>query len=281
MLNPLSVIKLPVLLSLYFISSFAQAQSFSSAATAGSGGAGRAGVDAGDVNYLNPAALVHLKGRYLYSTASKEDLSVGLSETSREVVVPASLSYYQNNFENLAHQSVHIQDTRLSLADFMFEKASIGLTGIMNSSRLNEASYRQTNGNVGFFYTPTENFGLSYVFYNVFAEDSQVPEAIRLRSQMAAATNYVFRKFLRFRADVLSAANNDYGHSTYMAGIETFMNEFIMVRFGYATDTLVGRDLVTEGIGFRGPVFSVNYAHQGAVRGSDFDRHSIDLSISF
>src|ERR1700710_1174341 len=98
MLNPLSFIKHLVFLSLYFISSWCHAQTYSSAATDAVGGAGRAAVEASDINYLNPAALVHVKGRYIYSTFTKNDLSVGLSETSREVVLPASFSFFQKKF---------------------------------------------------------------------------------------------------------------------------------------------------------------------------------------
>jgi hypothetical protein len=281
MLNPLSVLKHPVLLSLYFISSLAHAQSFSSAATDGTGGAGRAAVEVGDVNCLNPAGLVHLKGRYIFSTFSKDDLFLSLTESSREVLVPASLSYLQRKTTDSTNQQVKWQDMRLSLADFVVEKLSMGVTGTMSSVEYKNASYNQTNGHLGFFYTPTENFGLAYVFYNMFASRDTVPEEFRDEAQMALGLNYIYKGFIRYRFDVLSAKNDNFGKPAYMAGIESLLNEWVIFRLGYKNDILASQELFTQGIGFNGPVFSLNYAHQGSVKGANFDRHSIDLLIAF
>lgn len=281
MLNPLSVLKHPVLMSLYFISSFAHAQSFSSAATDAVAGAGRAAVEAGDVNYLNPAGLVHLKGRYIYSTLSKEDLSFSLSESSREVVVPASLSYLQRKQKDSTDQDVKWQDVRLSLADFVFEKLSMGVTGTMTTVDYKNSSYNQTNGHIGFFYTPTDHFGLAYVFYNVFGGRDTVPEEVRDESQMAVGLNYIYRNLIRYRFDVLSAKNDNFGKPAYMMGLESILNEWMEFRLGYKNDILAGQELFTQGLGFNGPIFSLNYAHQGSIKGANFDRHSIDLLISF
>lgn len=281
MLSPLSVLKHSVLLSLYFISSYAHAQIFSSPATSGTGGAGRAAVEAGDVNYLNPAALVHMKGRTLYTMYSKEDLFVGLSESSRDVVIPASFSYRQTRYDDALNRAFQIQESRLSIADFLMNKASIGLTGIVNSSKIDGQTYNQNNGNIGFFYTPTDHFGLAYIVYDIFGAKDEIPEEVRLEQKMGFALNYVFRKFLRYRLDIVTNRNSDFGHSAYMTGVETFVNEWVIARVGYQKDTFTSRELITEGLGFRGPVFSMNYAHEGSFKGPDFDKHSIDLSISF
>jgi hypothetical protein len=281
MLNPLSLFKHPVFLSLYFISSWACAQTYSSAAAEAMGGAGRAAVGASDVNYLNPAALVHLKGAYLYSTWSKEDLSIGLSQTSNDVILPASLSYFQRKYENLANQDVRLQEFRLSIADFVVEKFSMGLTGNINTTKINDTNYNQTNGTLGFFFTPKDYIGLAAVFYNVFAPKDNVPEAFRLRPQIAAAVNAVYKDFVRVRFDVLSAPEDNFGKSTYMAGFETMLNEWSTMRLGYQNDIMASQELLTAGFGFTGPIFAMNYAHQGNLKGKDFDRHSIDLVISF
>lgn len=281
MLNPLSVLKHPVLLSLYFISSLAHAQSFSSAATDGVAGAGRAAVEAGDVNYLNPAGLVHLKGRYFYATGAKDDLSLSLTESSRDVVVPASLSYLQRKTTDSAGGDVKWQDTRLSLADFVIEKISMGITGTMASTTYKNAKFNQTNGNIGFFYTPTDSFGLGYVFYNIFGGKDSIPQEIRQEEQMAVGLNYIYHSFIRCRFDILSADNNNYGKPAYLTGFETLLNEWLVARLGYKNDILASQELLTEGISFYGPVFSLSYAHQGSIKGANFDRHSIDLSFSF
>jgi hypothetical protein len=281
MLNPLSVLKHPVLLSFYFISSLAHAQNFSSAATDATAGAGLAAVEAGDVNYLNPAGLVHLKGRYIYSTFSKEDLALSLSESSREVVIPASLSYLQRKFTDILNREIRLQETRLSLADFVTTKFSMGLTGIIGNLKINDVEYTQTNGNLGFFLTPTDHFGMAYVVHNIFGVSENVPEAYRLQPEGAVGFNYIYRNFIRTRFDVKSAANNNFGKPTYMMGFETLFNEFMAFRFGYRNDILASQELLCGGFGFNGPVFSLNYAHMGSIKGANFDRHSIDLLFSF
>jgi len=281
MLNPLSVLKHPVLLCFYFISSLAHAQSFSSAATDGTAGAGRAAVEAGDVNYLNPAGLVHLKGRYIYSTFSKDDLSFSLSESTREVVIPASLSYLQRKQKDSLNQDVKWQDLRLSLADFILDNFSIGVTGSQSTVDYQNFSYNQTNGNVGFFYTPLQSLGMAYVFYNVFGGKENVPEEVREQAQMGLGLHYIYKNFVRLRFDVLSANNNNFGKAAYMYGLESMLNQWLTVRLGYKNDILAGQELFTQGIGFNGPVFALNYAHQGSVKGANFDRHSIDLLFSF
>lgn len=268
-------------MSFYFISSLAHAQSFSSAATDGVAGASRAAVEAGDVNYLNPAGLVHLKGRFIFSTLSKNDLSFSLTESTREVVVPASLSYLQRKTLDSADHEVKWKDTRLSLADFVTEKISVGITGSMSSVEYKDQPYNQTNGNLGLFYTPTDRFGLAYVFYKVFGGKDNVPAEVRQESQMAVGLNSIFKGFLRYRFDVLSAGNNNFGKPAYMTGVESLVNEWISIRLGYKNDILASQELFTQGMGFNGPMFSLNYAHQGSIKGANFDRHSIDLSFSF
>ena len=281
MLNPLSFLKHPVLLSLYFIATSAHAQTYSSAASDSLGGAGRASVEASDVNYLNPAALVHIRGRNIYSTFNTKDLSVGLSEASDQVVIPASISYFQKKYDEFPTQEVQVQEFRMSVADFVVQRFSMGLTGNINTTKINGESYNQTNGTLGFFFTPKETMGLAAVFYNVFAPKNNVPEAYRLRPQMGFGFHTIYKEFIKLRADLLSAPDDNFGNAKYMAGFETLLNEWCALRFGYQNDILAAQELLTTGIGFAGPRFTLNYGHQGNLKGRDFDRHAIDFIISF
>lgn len=281
MLNPLSFLKHPVLLSLYFIATSAHAQTYSSAASDSLGGAGRASVEASDVNYLNPAALVHIKGRNIYSTLNVKDLSVGLSEASDQVVIPASISYFQKKFDETPTLDVQVQEFRLSVADFVVQRFSMGLTGNMNTTKINGSNYNQTNGTLGFFFTPTETMGIGAVFYNVFEPKDNVPLAYRLRSQMGFGFHKIYKEFIKLRADILTAPDNSFGRSKYMAGFETLLNEWCSFRLGYQNDILASQELLTAGVGFAGPRFTLNYGHQGNLKGRDFDRHAIDFIISF
>ncbi len=268
-------------MSFYFISSWSYAQTYSSASSGALGGAGRAAVEASDVNYLNPAALVHAKGRYIYSTWSRDDLSLGLSETGQDVIMPASFSYFNSKTKNASGQDLEVQEFRLSIAGFIVDKLAIGLTGNSNTSKINDVKYNQSNANIGLFYTPHDRLGVAWVFYNTFDPRANVPEVLQLRPQMAFGVNTVYINILRARFDVLSSADNNFGKAKYQGGFETLWNEWVTLRLGYQNDIMAEQELFTQGLGFNGPVFAVNYCHQGNIKGKDFERHSIDLLISF
>src|SRR5207253_11414009 len=147
----------------------------------------------------------------IFSTLSKEDLSFSLTESTRDVLIPASLSYFQRNITDDPTHVLKWQETRLSLADFVVDKLSFGITGILSSVKINEVNYNQTNGHLGFFYTPTDMLGLGLVFYNVFGVNELVPEEVRFQPKIGAGVNYIYRGFVRYRFDVISADKDSFG----------------------------------------------------------------------
>lgn len=300
MLNPLSELKHPVLIKalpqisrsllvlafgFYFIPSFSFAQIYSSSSTAGTGGAGRAGVEIGDANYLNPASLVHMQGGHFFSDFAKNDLVVGLSESSRDILFPASFAYRQRSFlDPVSQQQVKMSESRLSVADFVVDRFSMGLTGVINRQVMSDTgtAYDQTNGDLGFFFTPNDHFGTALVGYNILGSLSEeTPEELRLQREVALGMNYIYEKFLRARIDLVSSPNMNFGRPVWMGGVESMLSKFMVARFGFQDDVLNDRLLDTFGFGFNGPKFALNYAFMGSVNSKEISRHSVDLLLTF
>lgn len=250
------------------------AQVYNSSISAAAGGTGRAAVEPGDATYLNPAALVHLRGKYLFSSFAKEDLSVVLSDNSEDSFLPASLGYLQKKSTLAAQGEMVQQDVTLSLAEFAFDRWAFGVTGHYLEQKLPTSAYQQINADLGILFTPKPHIGLALVVYNVFGEKQDIPTFLRSKTSVAVGFNYIYQATVRLRVDATS-------ESVIMGGLETYLNKFLITRFGYQSDLDDHRELITAGAGFKGPKFALNYAYQGNSQISGDYRHSVDLEIPF
>ncbi|MEN0060148.1 MAG: hypothetical protein AAGB31_15020 [Bdellovibrio sp.] len=252
----------------------AQAQIFNSSVAAATGGSGRAAVEPGDTVFLNPATLVHLRDRYFFTSFANDEFAVLLSDSTKESLVPAGLSYVQKK-SDVQQGELVLQDISMSLAEFAMNQVAMGLTGHYYQYKIEGgASHIQSNVDIGFMYTPMPDLGLAVVGYNLFGEDKDIPENYRLKRSVGAGINYVYQSLARFRLDATT-------ESVWMAGFESYVNKFIVVRLGYSHDTDDNRELLTAGAGFKGPRFAINYGYQGNSQNSGDYRHSVDLEIPF
>jgi hypothetical protein len=271
--NPLSLIKLPVFLSFYFIVNVASAQVYNSSISLATGGTGRAAVESGDAALLNPATLVHLPGHYLYSSFSNDEYAFSIGDNSGESLFPAALGYVQKETSQALGDLIQ-QDLTLSLAEFVADQWAFGITGHYLQQKLPNSSYRQTNADIGLLYTPNSNVGLALVAYNIFGENTEIPENFRVRRSLVAGFNYIYRSTVRLRLDVST-------EQVFMSGLETYLNKFMITRIGFQNDNKNSRELLTAGLGFKGPRFAINYGYQGNILISSDYRHSVDLEIPF
>jgi len=280
MLNPSSFIKklsvfLIIYLTAYLISPSASAQVFNSSVSAATGGTGRGAVEGGDATFLNPATLVHFRGRHLFGSVGSSDFAASLSDNTTESTIPAAFSYLQEKHD-VAGDSLRLHDFVLTFAEFIAEKVTLGVNAHYYDEKLvnSQKSYLEINGDVGLEYTPTDYLGLGVVAYNFTGERTNVPADIRQSSTFGGGVNYIYHKIMRLRLDLTS-------QSTAMAGVESFMNQWLILRGGYSNQWETGRELITFGLGFEGPKFAINYAYQGNPRISGDYRHSIDLQFPF
>ncbi|MGZ3773565.1 MAG: hypothetical protein ACXVCN_07625 [Bdellovibrio sp.] len=265
--------KLAVFFYFYFIANAVSAQVYSSSISAATGGTGRAAVEVGDSSFLNPGTLVHLRGHYLFSSFAKDEFAITLSDNTEESMLPASFGYVQK--KSIVKQGeLQQHDILLSLAEFAADKIAMGLTGHYIEYALPTASYRQTNADLGLIYTPQPHIGWALVVYNIFGEDKNIPENFRIKTSVAGGFNYIYKGTVRARIDGTS-------DSIFMAGLETYINQFVITRIGYQHDNDKKRELITAGMGFKGPKFALDYAYQGNSQISGDYRHSVDLVIPF
>lgn len=275
MLHPLSLVKkLPVFLTLYLSANMALAQAYNSSISAATGGTGRAAIEAGDVSFLNPAALVHLQGHHFFSSFAKDEMAVTLSDNTRDSAFPGAIAFVKKQ-KTFSAGKTDEMDLSFSVAEFGFEKFAMGITGHYIEHRIKDGeSYHRMNGDLGFIYTPAAHIGLGLVAYNLITDNSDIPEELRTKPTVGAGFNYIYRATWRGRLDVDS-------ESVLMAGLETYVTRYFITRFGYSDDLDDERQLLTAGLGFKGPRFAINYAYEGNPQNSSDYRHSVDLAVPF
>lgn len=265
--------KLPVFLLIQGIAIMASAQVYNSSISAAAGGTGRGAVEASDAVYLNSAALVHLKGHNITSSFAENQFAISISDNSEESSLPASFAYVQKDVDFPTSRYTE-HNFMLALAEFARDKLSMGITGHYLEQRFEERNYYTPNIDVAILYTPTGSTGLGVIGYNLLGAPDSVPEFLRRKSSMAVGFNYIYRAMMRLGLE----ASTD---SRVMTGLETFINRFVITRFGYQNHINDKRELLTAGLGFKGPRFAINYAYQGNTGNSGDYRHSVDLEIPF
>lgn len=269
-----------LLISVYLTGCTAFAQVYNSSVAAATAGSGRAAIEPGDALFLNPATLVHLREKKFFSSFAKSEMAFSLSDNSEDAAIPGGLGFLQTKSE-AGGITIRNQDLHLSVAEVFLPKFSFGITAHYFKSDVNEARFSQTNADGGFLFTPNEHSGIAVVGYNFFGQRTDVPEAVRLKPSLAFAYHYIYKSFIRLRADLISAPDYNFGQSTLALGYETFFSQWLIWRLGYQYNKLLDRNMATTGLGFDGPRFKINYAYQLNTKDSGDYRHSIDLVIPF
>ncbi len=262
------------------------AQVYNSSVSVGAGNTGRAAVESGDAIYLNPGTLPHLRGRHFLSSFAKDELALSLSDNTQDSTIPGGLGYVQTK-KTVNNQEIRNHDFAIAIADFVKGSFTVGITAHHTESTFKgtpDTSYRQNNADLGFAYILNEKFGLGAVFYNLMGSRKDVPSIVRLSPEVGLGLNYIYKDFVHYLLDYVSGSEFNMGRPRVMAGLEVFVNPFVIWRVGAETDQndqTGSQNFVTAGFGFSGPRFSINYAYQGNLKDSKDYRHSIDLQIPF
>jgi hypothetical protein len=268
-----------VFLTIYLIAQVSFAQIYNSSVTAATAGSGRAAVDIGEASFLNPAALVHLRGSNILLSQSKSEFAASVSENNPQVIFPAALGYVQKILDGPRDPKMH--DMRVTLADKIGNRWSVGVTGHYYEVKNDLQDYNETNADVGLMFTPTRNWGLAVVSYDVGVIKQEMPEAFRLTKTTGAGLIYLYHDRMRFRFDALSAPNNNFSLMTTMLGYEVYLSKWVVGRMGHQEDRFNEARYATFGIGLDLPRFDLNYAFVSELPRNSTERHSIDLAVSF
>lgn len=268
----------------------AKSSAYVGSVSAATGEAGRAAVEASESPFGNPASVPFLKGYYFSAgmgatrqtqMGTSQDLAVSLTENMKETIVPTSFSYLQNTYrpDVDSTEDVFSRQFKLSFGSFLRPGLAYGLGISHQNDKVLDQTYSQTNLQLGFLWAPKEQFGLAATFDNLIAPSDRIPEAYRLKQQMTFGGSYNYRKFVRFKGDIISGPNNSLEKPTLAAGMESYMNRWLILRWGLQRNNEVDANLYTAGMGFIGPKFGLHYAYQNSPQNESLSRHSVDLAV--
>lgn len=265
------------------------AQAHIGAVSGATGQTGMAAVEASETPFGNPAALAFLTGYYFtagYGSTQKnqmgnaQDLSVSLTDNMKDTVVPTSLSYAQSTNRPSGYlEDVYNRDFKLSFGNFIYSGFAFGLGVNHTNTKLPTDQYSQTNVQTGLLWAPNKNYGVALVFENLLPPNQEVPQEFRQQQTMGLGTSFNYKKFVRFKADVTSASNNSFGKPLLAAGMESYMNRWLILRWGLQRNNELDANLYTGGLGFVGPKFGLHYAYENSPQNESLTRHSVDLAL--
>jgi hypothetical protein len=244
------------------------------------GGSGRGTLEPVDSVLLNPAVVAALPSKFFSLDYGKRQWGITISDNGEEALFPAALSFVraeQDDFKTqqlglaLSYSYKKIISVGTSVSMFEYDKGQITY----------DQKYRQTVVDLGIAYTPVAGMGFGLVANKIYSSDSDLSTPLQKQKTFGFGSSYTYLNFVRFRFDVESAPENKTDRVVYMGGIETFMNDWVIVRLGYQNNNVVNKNYTTAGLGFAGPQFGLHYAYISNVADNTEDQHSIDLGIPF
>lgn len=236
----------------------------------GTGGTGRASVAAGDSVVLNPAMLAHLRGYIFYSGYQQGQGLFSLSDNTQDTVVPTAFTFSkQNEFQNM----------RLTFANFIYKNISLGVSAHYSHYQKEQTQGNQWNSDIGLSILPNSHLGLGLVFSNLQGASESIPLEYRPQRKVAAGMTYLYRSFLRLRLDAESGPEYGGSNGIVMAGMESNLNRWMLLRMGYRENRFLDQKYITTGLGFDYPRFQLNYAFEAETENQKNQRHSIDLAV--
>ncbi|MGZ5279231.1 MAG: hypothetical protein ACXWC9_04785 [Pseudobdellovibrionaceae bacterium] len=266
------------------------AHAYLGSVSAATGEAGRAAVEASEAPFGNPATLGLMKGYYLTAgfgatkqnkVGTNQDLAISVTDSMKETVVPTSFSFVQNTTRpEGVTDDLLARAFKLSFGNMLNKQVAFGLGIIHQDDRFPEDRYAQTNVQTGFLWTPNQNIGAAVTFDNMIPiREEAAPEAYRLKQTIGIGSSFNYKKMLRLKVDVISAENNTFGKPTLAAGLESYMNRWMVLRWGAQRNNHIDANLYTAGLGFIGPRFGLHYAYQSSPQNESLTRHSVDLAL--
>ena len=269
---------------LVFASLLFQSQiSFSAigAVSTATGGSGRGAIDPVDGVLINPAVISDFPDKNFSVNYSTDQYALSIVDNGKDAYFPAALV-----FKSIKTDLIDTQQLGLTLATYRWKKFVVGTSLSMldyteHSVPAVEQRYKQATLDLGATMAVTSNFGLGLVFNKVTANKIALAETEQVQQTAALGMSYIFQGFARFRFDVETAPENKTQKLVYMAGLENFINDWVVVRLGYQNNTFLDKNYFTAGLGFSGPQFGLHYAYISNVSNKTEDQHLIDLGIPF
>lgn len=250
---------------------------YQGAVTRGTGGAGLAAIEASETPFANPAGMAFLEGSYFTGAfganhGGDQDLAVALTENMRETLIPTAFSYVQSKDDTDLGEQLH-RRFRLAVGKAFAKRMAWGIALHHEENKLNDVRETNTNATAGFLYAWNTNLGFAAMVEDVVS-GKNAEQTLNL------GASYSFRKFVRFKADLIQYLETSKGAQTgYALGIENYLNKWTILRFGAGRDGLLKANKYSAGFGFVLPRFAVHYAYQMAPDHKDLSSHSVDMAF--
>lgn len=251
-------------------------------------GAGAAAIEASESPFGNPATIGFLKGYHFTagygssnqrSVGGEQDLAVSLSDNMKDTVVPTAFSYVQSHLNPELGETGLQRQFRLGFGNIVRPGFAFGLGINYHDDRTLNKQFTQTNIDTGLMLVPMKDLGVALHFENLLETPDSVPKAFAVSPRTTVASSYNYRKFLRLKADVISASNNSFNQPTIAAGMESYLNRWLIVRWGLQRNTELKNNGYSAGLGFSGPKFGMHYAYFTSPQDQTLTRHSVDLAV--
>lgn len=261
---------------------------YSGAVTAGTAGSGRAAVEASESPFLNPAAIPYLSGYYFTSGfgnssqdgLNSKDINLSLTDNLKDTLIPTSFAYGQSSTHQLdSGEEFSRRQFKLSFGGFWNRTITSGIGLIYEDDQLPASRYSQTNMVLGAQWVPNKDLGFAVVLDNLFAANNSIPDNYRLKKSTAFAFVANYLKFMRVKVDLVSAQDNDFAYPTFAAGVENYLNRWMIFRVGAQKNNFDNYNLYSTGIGFVLPKFGFQYAYQTSPENNTEIRHKVDLAV--
>ena len=267
-------------LALLFCGGFSVAAPIIGSVSTATGGTGRGAIEPVDGVLLNPSSVAQLKSKFFSFNYSKDQLGLTISDNGKDALFPAALAFVRSEKENFK-----TQDMALVIAYRVAPRLSLGTTISMveyvQDLKGLEQKNRQTVGDIGASILINKEISVGVVANKIFSSSCELDSALQKQKSYGAGMNFTYQNFVRFRFDVESAPENKTNKLIYMGGVETYMNDWVVARFGYQNNNVLAKNYMTAGAGFAGPQFGIHYAYLTNVSDRNEDRHSVDLGIPF
>jgi hypothetical protein len=269
--------------SILFISNTfaAQIPNTTGAVSSATGGAGVSVVDVNDSAFLNPAVIPLYPRKQLSFSYSSERFAVSMVDNGSDALFPAGLGYEKYSNDAFKSNVYHL------ILAYAFEtktgNISFGADVNLNDMKLtgSDTSYKQTRATAGFLWQPTKALSFGLTQKNIALNDTDLPDAVDHVAITTAGLAYVYQNFAQLRFDMESIEKQPSDRYIYKFGLETYINDWIITRFGYRNDNVLSQNFTTLGVGFAGPQFQLHYAYQSEAKSTVDPLHIIDLSVPF
>jgi hypothetical protein len=251
------------------------------AVSTATGGSGLAAVEPVDGLLKNPAFIRDLLNRNLAVNYAPDEWAITVSDNAPDSLFPAALQII-----NTRQTNVNTQKLGLTFAAPRLKTLVVGATAAMvsyeHNPNLNTAEkFHQGVVDVGATLAINRDIGIGFVANRTGSTKVDLAENLQLQKTMAMGLSYTYGNFIRFRFDVESGPNNVTERLVYKAGMENFINDWMVARLGYQNNNVVFKNYGSLGLGFVGPQFGLHYAYISDVAGGTDQKHLIDLAIPF